>query len=582
MKESFFRKIDKMHLEIFGPLIIAAILFPVIYLCICQGSGSAIFQMHDQLDETILNYVFTAKYFGSDAYEQMMCGIPSEGLKPFSVIFVPLYMIFDVYNAFLIQHVIVVITAFFGMYFCIKELTGSSVAGIISATAFSLLPVHSIYGNVVMGTPLLIFSLLEVRKSSKLSKTIGIVGVMYYGLSTGFVLSGWVALVFIFVAFIVCSFTYKKIDKNILISWLVLLAVYILCNIDLIVEAFSVNAFESHRAEYALNEGGKFLDNFFGILAKGNFVFEAESKHLLIIIPAAVALILLTFVKKTRKSDAINYVKLYVAVISSILGLAFLFAFSDTGFVNHIMDKLPGMLSSFNITRVYYFIPGAMYILLGISCAIIIRSLSDKASIIAYMSAVALAMPLLLSLVKDKDGIFYQNINQINNGQGVTGYMTMKNIYSESLMATIEDAIGKDMSSYRIVNIGISPVAALMHGFYTIDGYSNNYPLEYKHRFREIIAEELELNDYTKAYFDLWGNRCYAFPHELNGAYMVGKDSAGQIMDLHLNFGKMKEMNCRYIFSAVEITEYEKYGLDFVGDYTDDSSFWHIWVYGLK
>lgn len=50
--------------------------------------------------------------------------------------------------------------------------------------------------------------------------------------------------------------------------------------------------------------------------------------------------------------------------------------------------------------------------------------------------------------------------------------------------------------SIRVASIGICPVVSLMHGFYTIDGYSNNYPLEYKHTFWGIQTEELALNDY--------------------------------------------------------------------------------------
>ena len=60
-------------------------------------------------------------------------------------------------------------------------------------------------------------------------------------------------------------------------------------------------------------------------------------------------------------------------------------------------------------------------------------------------------------------------------------------------------------------SLGISPAPALMHGFYTVDGYSNNYPLEYKHRFREVIAPEIEKNEEVRVYFDTWGNRCYLF-----------------------------------------------------------------------
>lgn len=59
-------------------------------------------------------------------------------------------------------------------------------------------------------------------------------------------------------------------------------------------------------------------------------------------------------------------------------------------------------------------------------------------------------------------------------------------------MQEIDDAIGRDKSTYRVAHLGISPAPSLMHGFYTVDGYSNNYSLEYKHRFREVIAAELE------------------------------------------------------------------------------------------
>ena len=72
-------------------------------------------------------------------------------------------------------------------------------------------------------------------------------------------------------------------------------------------------------------------------------------------------------------------------------------------------------------------------------------------------------------------------------------------------MQEIDDAIGRDKSTYRVAHLGISPAPALMHGFYTVDGYSNNYPLEYKHRFREVIAPEIEKNEEVRVYFDTWG-----------------------------------------------------------------------------
>lgn len=577
MKESFFRRIDKWHLGYIGFLVIAIIMFPIVFLCIRDGNGSAIFQMHDQYDETILNYVFPIRYFGVSEYEQMMCGVPAEALKPFCPIFVPLYQIFSVYTAFIVQYVIVIFTAFFGMYFCIKQLTRSSVASVIAATVFTFLPVHSIYGNVVMGTPLLIFLILKIREGKKAQKIWSIIGIIYYGLSTSFVLSGWAAVGFILLAFIVFSIYKKKPDRDLLIVFCTLLITYLVCNIDLLIELLLSDSYISHRVEFSLDHGTPFLTSLVGILTNGNHVYEAESKHEWLFIPVAVALLLLVFVKSTRE-----YLKMYVAAIASVIGLAVLYAFLATPFVCDIKNKFPGMLSSFGITRVYYFIPGIMYILLGISCAVVIKSFPERMSFISYVLSVILCAPCLLFIIKDKDGIFYQNVNQVNNGQDVTGYITMRNLYSEELMTEIENAIGKDMSSYRVVSIGISPVVSLMHGFYTIDGYSNNYDVEYKHQFREVIAGELEQNDYIKAYFDQWGNRCYAFYHEWGDSYMLGAEFDGQIMDLRLNIDKMKEMNCQYIFSAAEICDCEQYGLSFLGDYSEEPSYWQIWVYEVR
>ncbi|MBR6382686.1 MAG: hypothetical protein IKS56_01765, partial [Lachnospiraceae bacterium] len=160
-------KLKKFEFEYLGIPAIILILSPVLFLTFRYGVGSAIFVVHDQLDETIINYVFAARYFGADVYEQMMCGIPSVSIMPFAPGFVILYKLFNVYTAFLIQHIIVIMTAFFGMYYCIKHITKNNFAAFLTAILFAMLPVHSIYGNIVMGIPLLICCILKMIKAEK-------------------------------------------------------------------------------------------------------------------------------------------------------------------------------------------------------------------------------------------------------------------------------------------------------------------------------------------------------------------------------------------------------------------------------
>jgi len=149
-------------------------------------------------------------------------------------------------------------------------------------------------------------------------------------------------------------------------------------------------------------------------------------------------------------------------------------------------------------------------------------------------------------------------------------------------MQELEEAIGRDMSSYRVAHLGMSPAPALMHGFYTADGYSNNYPLEYKHRFRKVIARELEKSGETAAYFDTWGSRCYLFNAATGNLWMLGRDKQIVYENLELDMEALKDLDCEYLFSCGEIENAEELNLEFMGYYETESSYWGVWLYKVE
>ena len=87
--------------------------------------------------------------------------------------------------------------------------------------------------------------------------------------------------------------------------------------------------------------------------------------------------------------------------------------------------------------------------------------------------------------------------------------MSFRDYYAIDVLDQVQeylyDNFGERPEDYRVVSLGIDPAAALYHGFYCLDGYSNNYSLEYKHRFRKIIAPELAKSEYLEDNFDHWG-----------------------------------------------------------------------------
>ena len=81
-----------------------------------------------------------------------------------------------------------------------------------------------------------------------------------------------------------------------------------------------------------------------------------------------------------------------------------------------------------------------------------------------------------------------------------------------------------DVSQYRVVSLGIDPAAAYYQGFYCLDGYLNNYSLDYKDKFRKIIQPELDKSEYLADYYDDRGNRCYLYSAEIPGYYTIEKN----------------------------------------------------------
>nr|MCR5726730.1 DUF6044 family protein [Lachnospiraceae bacterium] len=138
---------------------------------------------------------------------------------------------------------------------------------------------------------------------------------------------------------------------------------------------------------------------------------------------------------------------------------------------------------------------------------------------------------------------------------GVFSSRSWSNSFCLEEFDRIDRYIGKDKSTYKVVSVGIHPSLALYSGFYTLDGYSNNYDVEYKYEFGNIIDQELEKNPEIYKYFWGWGNRCYAFSAD------IGKDVTNAVLpneiELDYDFEKLKQLGGEYIISSVQVSNDE-------------------------
>ena len=184
-------------------------------------------------------------------------------------------------------------------------------------------------------------------------------------------------------------------------------------------------------------------------------------------------------------------------------------------------------------------------------------------------------------------GILLKNEEVLNNWKLFTNqkidYPTFSQFYDVGLFEDIKNFLGTDkITKYNFLSIGLYPSIAQYNGLKTLDSYQNNYPLKYKHEFRNIIKNELAKDSVLKHYFDDYGSRCYAFTSTTGAYYMYGKNAKKEISKLDFDLTQFRNMNGKYILSALPIKTDSIKGLIFLNSFSSLRSYWKLYLYEVE
>lgn len=584
--EKAIGKLDRMPLWWVGLLMVGIVFIPLMI-----WGEDCVFPIHDQLDETIMSYVLSAKYLGTGAetFPELLGGINASGMQPAAVLFIPLYKVFSPFTAFVIQYAAVFSAGFFGMYFAVKKMTESSALAVAMAGCFAMLPLQPVYGLSATGIPLLIWCFMNLWEKKKVA--LSFLLILFFGLTSHLVLTGYAVMGFWLLA-ILWSLIKKDYNKWIYLGFIWLTGIYVIVNRRLFQELlFGGGSYVSHREEL-VNGAQPFWDTVMDTFLRGN-ILHTNSLHYHLIAP--IILLLVCGGILCRHMDQ-KYRKRYVMAVTGMLvlvGIAIFHGLCKCQPVVDLRNKCSGFLRYFQLERFYWLYPAGWYLEFGLCFSLWPKGeekiTKDRKAFGGYrvLGSPLIRLPALLLILLPTlqvikiNSYFYLNVNQYNNGSDITGYISWKSFYAEDLMRELDEAIGKDKASYRVVHLGMSPAPALMYGFYTVDGYSNNYPLEYKHKFRKVIEKELEKAPETAVYYDTWGSRCYMFNSESGNAWMTGKNQKTVYRNLELDITALRNLGCSYIFSCGIIENADELGLSLTGYYETDSSYWGVWLYQL-
>ncbi len=571
--------LEKKPIWIAGLLVLILSFLP----CLMLGEG-VLFDFHDTYDGALITYKLHAKYLFSnvDSYPELMNGIPKSGMVVPAPLFVFLYYFFDSFTAHMLQYIIVSLIAFWGMYLCSNQITNFKCVSTVIALLFALLPVAPVYGLSVAGIPLVVYAFICLYEERNI--LLSYISITFFVLCSSLVCIGFAC---IGILIIICiTLLLKRVKKNFFfVGSILLFILYMLTNISLICDTFLNNGFESHRIEFVLNSAPFFASFKTIFLASADL---AVSCHYYMIIP----IFLLHFIQTIRYKWMESKEKKMYQFISFCLGtIMFICLFYALNFWNPIVklkDTLPMSIKHFQIHRICLFLPTLWYLVAAASLweiwemKIVLKKNKFINDVIPYLKVVIMFMVMFMTIIHiRRESIYRHNLNQLQNPSIDYG-VSYEEYFAEELFAEICSYINKEQESYRVVSLGLCPAIPLYNGFYCVDGYSNNYPIEYKHKFREIIEKEINKNNYIQNYFDNWGSRCYLFSSETDATYNITKGSSFTYKNLEINTDILKELGCEYIFSAAPIENADILNLKFLRTFSDDIALYDVYLYKLE
>lgn len=507
-------------------------------------------------------------------------GLPLNGVDSGYNVFTWLLMLFPPFVAYIINDLLIRVVAFAGMVLLLKKyiicpnekkhhfiIIGASLC-------FALLPFYPAGGLSIAGLPLLLFGFLNILNHEK--RITDFLIIFLFPFYSKLALAGFFIVIVLSILFVFDCLKRRKINPYLAGALALLIGAYVFTHFHLVYK-FMNPEFVSFRKEIqpqAVPTSAAIKNSIH------NFIFDrvnVVSAHHLFVIAAAALAVILGIIKKIKT-------KRMVLLLIAVLTTSIAWGFKYWEGIMALRKKLQ-ILNEFDFARFYWFNPFLWFLIFALAlCVIATVKHGNKIATLLIMLQV-----LFMFICYNWEYRFLLGIKRSFAGSPITYSLTYREFFSESLFSEIDRYIKKPKKDYRIICHGIHPGIANYNGFYTLDVYTDFYPLEYKHRFRRIIEKEIEKSPQLQEVFDRNAKRCYLLTAELHGnktvrglAFARGitkKDQHLKIRNLELNASALKEMGGEYIFSGVEILNFEENDLVFERAFQSKKSPWKIYLY---
>ncbi len=281
------------------------------------------------------------------------------------------------------------------------------------------------------------------------------------------------------------------------------------------------------------------------------------------IVPAAVLLVVAVVGVSLlwRRGVGGVFRTLWVTLVGMV---GILFVSGAWRFFDRAVRSIVGDYPQVQLDRGVWALPGLTYLAIAAAAVALLR-------LIPWWPAV-----VVLAVVFTVQGV--ANWQKADFDPGTWEQLTLDEFYAPDVFAEVRSIVERD-GGERVAAIGFHPAVSVYNGLDAADGYATSYPVDYKHRWRALIAPALDEDPGWRVYFDQWGSRAYVFQPELGIHPTCCEGAEIPPLQLLIERSALDDLGITHLLSVAEITNAGDLGLELRAAVTAPGARYEIYVY---
>ncbi|MFP7709288.1 DUF6044 family protein [Vibrio cyclitrophicus] len=521
--------------------------------------GDYYIEVHDNLDSSIA-WLSSMKennvFFGTGQSLPFLNGISRDYLPSELQLNNLIFNFFSPLNAYVLCAILKFFIGCFSFLYLIKTLGYKrDVTVVIIACLFALLPGYPNLYFAQVTIPLILALIIRYAKSGSLKFALFI---LIYPVFSEFARYGLILLGYCFLATVIYLFYNRSYSKRLFVVLLLLSISYISTEYHFFY-IYLISDVDSIRSVMVAPVGSAFT-SFVESLIRGQY--HAQSSHYVVLI------LLAFYLAFVIKRNIVIHQDIKV-ILTLILFNCLIYSLYDVVSIRDALAFILPPLKGWNYSRTIWFNP----ILWWVVFVILFQIMGNRISPITKSVLITLAV-ISVTLIPSYNNDFSKTIRCHVLGCNSLSY---NEFISEDLFNEVKSTI--NYNNEKVASFGFPPSVLVFNKFSTVDMYHNAYDLEYKEKFRDLIAPIISENLKWRQYFDNWGGRAYLYPLESDAkcySSMNLLQKSNLSCTAKFDVAIAKKMDIKYVISAYPISiDY----VDLVSEIKNES--YNIYIYAI-